>query len=211
MDQRSKIQELPSSIADSKLQPSKVVRAVQANFDHLMGALRALSRAHNATVDDVEDIAATVNTLNFEIGDKLDIDDAITDHGDLTGLGDDDHSQYLKEKASGGSASEIPVHTHASSSEAGTVSHDDLTGVSANDHHNQTHGNADHTTAYTDDTTVNAHIADTTDAHDASAVSIVDAGGYYTGTDVEAALQEIGAGGIGGGGGGGYAFPWFMG
>lgn len=32
----------------------------------------------------------------------------------------------------------------------------------------------------------------------AAAVSIVDAGGYYTGTDVEAALQEIGAGGTGG-------------
>lgn len=46
-----------------------------------------------------------------------------------------------------------------------------------------------------------AHVADTTDAHDASAVSIADAGAYYTGTDVEAALQEIGAGGIGGGGG----------
>lgn len=37
------------------------------------------------------------------------------------------------------------------------------------------------------------HVSDPTDAHDASAVSIVDAGGYYTGTDVEAALQEVGA------------------
>lgn len=36
----------------------------------------------------------------------------------------------------------------------------------------------------------------------ASTVTIADAGGYYTGTDVEAALQEIGAGGGGGGGGG---------
>jgi hypothetical protein len=44
-----------------------------------------------------------------------------------------------------------------------------------------------------------AHLADTSDAHDASAVSIVDAGGYFTGTDVEAALQELGAGGGGGG------------
>lgn len=47
--------------------------------------------------------------------------------------------------------------------------------------------------------TADAHIADTSDAHDASAISIADAGGYFTGTDVEAALQEIGAGGIGGG------------
>jgi hypothetical protein len=44
-----------------------------------------------------------------------------------------------------------------------------------------------------------AHTGDTTDAHDASAISIADVGTYYTGTDVEAALQEIGAGGIGGG------------
>jgi hypothetical protein len=46
--------------------------------------------------------------------------------------------------------------------------------------------------------TADAHIADTADAHDASAVSIVDTGGYFTGTDVEAALQEIGAAGGGG-------------
>lgn len=194
------------------LEQRGLLRGIQANFDHLMGLIRGLSRAHNVLVDDVHDIVESLDGLNLEVSGKLDTEDAVTDHGALTGLGDDDHTQYLKEKASGGAASEIPVHTHASSSEAGTVSHDDLTGVSANDHHNQTHGNADHTTAFTDDTTVNAHIADTTDAHDASAVSIVDAGGYYTGTDVEAALQEIGAGGIGGGGGGGArAFPWFMG
>lgn len=45
-----------------------------------------------------------------------------------------------------------------------------------------------------------AHIADTSDAHDASAISIVDAGTLYTATDVEAALAEVmtavGAGGI---------------
>lgn len=44
-----------------------------------------------------------------------------------------------------------------------------------------------------------AHTGDSSDAHDASAISIVDNGGYFTGTDVEAALQELGAGGGGGG------------
>lgn len=44
-----------------------------------------------------------------------------------------------------------------------------------------------------------AHLADTSDAHDASAISVVDTGGYFTGTDVEAVLQELGAGGGGGG------------
>lgn len=38
----------------------------------------------------------------------------------------------------------------------------------------------------------------------ASDVAITDTGGYFTGTDVEAALQELGAGGGGGGGG----TPW---
>lgn len=50
--------------------------------------------------------------------------------------------------------------------------------------------------------TVDEHITDIDDAHDASAISIEDVDDYYTGTTVEEALAEIGAGGIGGGGGG---------
>jgi hypothetical protein len=42
------------------------------------------------------------------------------------------------------------------------------------------------------------HLVDTVDAHDASAVSIVDAGGYFTATQVEGALQELGAGSVAG-------------
>lgn len=61
----------------------------------------------------------------------------VTDHGALTGLTDDDHTQYLKEKASGGTAAEVPTHTHASSSEAGTVAHSDLTGLTTGDPHTQ--------------------------------------------------------------------------
>lgn len=38
-----------------------------------------------------------------------------------------------------------------------------------------------------------AHIADATGAHAASAISIVDVGGYYTSPNVEGALQEVGA------------------
>jgi hypothetical protein len=38
---------------------------------------------------------------------------------------------------------------------------------------------------------VSAHLSDTSDAHDASAISIADAGGHYTATDVEAALAEV--------------------
>lgn len=39
--------------------------------------------------------------------------------------------------------------------------------------------------------TADAHIADTTDAHDASAISVADSGGNFTGTDVEAVLAEL--------------------
>jgi hypothetical protein len=45
----------------------------------------------------------------------------VGDHGSLTGILDDDHTQYLKEKASGGAASEIPLHTHTSDSDGGTM------------------------------------------------------------------------------------------
>lgn len=38
-----------------------------------------------------------------------------------------------------------------------------------------------------------AHLDDTADAHDASAISVVDSGGYFAGTDVESVLQEVGA------------------
>lgn len=45
-----------------------------------------------------------------------------------------------------------------------------------------------------------AHLADASDAHDASAISVLDSGAHFTATDVEAALAElftaIGAGGI---------------
>ena len=56
------------------------------------------------------------------------------DHGDLAGLADDDHPQYLKEKLSGGLASEIPLHDHHDTTAAGTVDHGTLTGLSDDDH-----------------------------------------------------------------------------
>lgn len=39
---------------------------------------------------------------------------------------------------------------------------------------------------------VGAHTGDSVDAHDASAISIVDAGAFFAGSEVEAALQEAG-------------------
>lgn len=80
------------------------------------------------------------------------------DHGVLTGLGDDDHPQYatdtdLSDHAAAadphaGYRLESADHTHASTgAQAGLVSHDVLSDVSANDHHNQAHvlDSSDHT------------------------------------------------------------------
>lgn len=38
---------------------------------------------------------------------------------------------------------------------------------------------------------LDAHVNDTSDAHDASAISLLDSGGYFTSTDVETALAEL--------------------
>lgn len=53
----------------------------------------------------------------------------VTDHGALTGLTDDDHTQYLKEKVSGGTAAEVPTHDHSAAGEAGTIDHGVLGGL----------------------------------------------------------------------------------
>lgn len=79
------------------------------------------------------------------------------------------------------------AHNHGGGG-GGIVDHGSLSGLGDDDH-----------PQYATDVDLNAHLTDATDAHDASAISIVDAGGYFIGVDVEAALQELGAGGGGGG------------
>ena len=135
----------------------------------------------------------------------------VTDHGALTGLGDDDHTIYLKEKASGGVASEVPTHTHADAANAGTLSHADLTNLTTGDPHTQYAGQSefdDHSARHEnggadeisiaglDGTPVELtnHLNDTSDAHDASAVSIADSGNNFASSDVEGALTELASG-----------------
>ena len=65
----------------------------------------------------------------------LSVTPSAIDHGTLGGLADDDHTMYLKEKASGGTAAEVPTHTHQSAGEAGTLDHGlALTGLTDDDH-----------------------------------------------------------------------------
>ncbi len=56
------------------------------------------------------------------------------DHESLGGRSDDDHALYLKEKAQGGVAAEVPTHDHSGAPEAGTIDHGALTGSSDDDH-----------------------------------------------------------------------------
>ena len=94
------------------------------------------------------------------------------DHGlAITGLGDDDHTQYLKEEASGGLASEVPDHTHASAAEAGTVSHGVLTSVTADQHHTQLHAAA-HAEGGADEVIDGVSVPSTQAFSDAAAVGV---------------------------------------
>jgi hypothetical protein len=62
-------------------------------------------------------------------------DGGVVDHGILTGLGDDDHTQYLKEKGSGGTAAETPEHAHQAAASCGKLDHGlALDGLLDNDH-----------------------------------------------------------------------------
>lgn len=72
--------------------------------------------------------------FRFELEDYVGSAGDIIEHGELLGLTDDDHTQYLKEKASGGVAGEVPTHTHADAANAGTVDHTDLTTIGSNTH-----------------------------------------------------------------------------
>jgi hypothetical protein len=105
---------------------------------------------------------------------------------------------YLVGTASGSLSAEIVVGTTPGGELGGTWASPTVDATHSGSTHAATQAAAEATAA----TALSGHVADTTSAHSATGVDITDAGAYYTGTTVEAALQEIGAGGIGGGGGG---------
>lgn len=151
----------------------------------------------------------------------------VTDHGLLNGLADDDHPQYHNDARGDARywqlttdlATQVELDSEASTraaadtaldgrldtleaisfaTDAELASHEaDTTGI---------HGIADTTVLETTvgaQAKVDAHVNDTSDAHDASAISVADAGGLFTGTDVEAVLTEL----VGMGGGDPQS-PW---
>lgn len=101
--------------------------------------------------EDKQDLADYLKSLIKSLRSMWDeiyraINTVIQDHGELSGLGDDDHTQYLKEEASGGLASEVPDHTHQNADECGQLDHGvALTGLDDDDHpqyHNDARGDA---------------------------------------------------------------------
>jgi hypothetical protein len=93
------------------------------------------------------------------------IGSAVTDHGALTGLADNDHPQYVL----------VADHTKAAH-DALNIDADTLDGLDS--------------TAFALDADLDAHLADTSDAHDASAISYAGGTGMAA-TDVEAGLDEL--------------------
>lgn len=120
--------------------------------------------AHLADAVDAHD-ASAISVVPFGDIEATNVQDAleeivseaaggVADHGDLTGLTDDDHPQY----------------------------------------HNDARGDARYWPLSTDLATqaeLDAHVNDAVDAHDASAISILDTANDFTATDVEGALAEL--------------------
>lgn len=151
------------------------------------------------------------------------------DHGTLTGLTDDDHTQYHTDARGDARYSQLShVHPVFTASVAGFVplsgggtanflradgtwaappgggggvtDHGALTGLSDDDHtqyHTDARGDSrysqlghNHAGVYEPTGNLSAHLTDTDDAHDASAISYV-AGGGIAATTVQAAIQEL--------------------
>ena len=160
------------------------------------------------TVDATHSGSTHSTATDAHIADVTDVHD----HGSLAGLTDDDHTQYLKESVlseanavdltDGG---ETALHSHAGAGvtvelqeegvavlDASAINFDgddfditDETGGVGGVNVAATHAGSTHSAA------TDTHIADAADAHDASAISIADAGNDFTATDVEGALDEL--------------------
>jgi hypothetical protein len=63
------IEELPNKVSSDPFARKGLIKAVQANFDHLMGQLRAIARGHNVLVDDVDDVREQVTVVRGEVAD----------------------------------------------------------------------------------------------------------------------------------------------
>lgn len=107
-----------------------------ADHPEATGSVRGFMSAADKTKLNALDTGQQVTNGNTH--DHAGGDGAQISHAGLSNLTTGDpHTQYLKEEASGGTAAEVPDHTHASGAQAGTVAHSVLTGLTSGDPHTQ--------------------------------------------------------------------------
>jgi hypothetical protein len=106
---------------------------------------------------------------------------------DATGGGAPDDVDYLVGTASGDLSAEIVVGTSPGGELGGTWAAPTVDATHSGSSHAAVQAAAEATAA----AALSAHVTDTEDAHDASAISIADAGNDFTATDVEGALAEL--------------------
>jgi hypothetical protein len=99
-------------------------------------------------------------------------------------------ADYLVGTAQAGLSAEIVVGTTPGGELGNTWASPTVDAVHSGSSHAATQAAAEATAA----TALSGHTTDAADAHDASAISIVDSGAHFTSTDVEGALQELGVG-----------------
>ena len=154
-----------------KFNPERDTPILNAALEELEQAVANLATDTAASTT----LAAHIATENADHG---------LEHADLNSIGASDHHTAFVQADHDALAN--PHHSNAND-HAQSHTHASHTGIGADDHHAQSHALDSHTGTLA---SVDAHLADTVDAHDASAVSFV-AGGSIAGTDVQTALAEV--------------------
>lgn len=205
-------QYLTEARGDARYWPLATDLATQAELD---AHVNDTTDAHDASAVSVADVGGYFTATDVE-GALQELGaggGGVTDHGALTGLADDDHPQYHNDirgdarywRLTTDLATQAELNAHLND----TVDAHDASAISIVDGggslgwylSTDVEGALGEIGERVDTHRADfmAHLNDTVNAHGASAVSILDSGGYFTGEDVESALQELGAGGGGGG------------
>lgn len=150
--------------------------ATQAELDaHVNDAVDAHDASAISFVPDGSIAATTVQAAIVEVRDEA------------GGGGAPTTADYLVGTADGGLSNEIVVGATPGGELGGTWAAPTVDATHSGSSHTAVQAAAEATAA----AALSAHLTDTADAHDASAISIADAGADFTATDVEGALDEL--------------------
>ena len=150
-------------------------------------ATQAELDAHTGDASDAHDASAISFVPTGTIA-ATDVQAAIAEvASEAGGANAPDDADYLVGTANGDLTSEIVVGTTPGGELGGTWASPTVDTVHSGSSHAATQAAAEATAA----AALAAHVTDASDAHDASAISIADAGGDFTATDVEGALDEL--------------------